>query len=105
MSPGIHSKIGIPDNSITVESCSRERETKSNKKKKKKETSSREITATKIDGGRSTPLLQLQNFLSRCLSLYTAKRTNQAEGCYQNFRLRDKLNYCHGSSNDGEKNK
>ena len=37
MSPGIHSKIGIPDNSITVESCSRERETKSNKKKKKKD--------------------------------------------------------------------
>lgn len=23
----------------------------------------------------------------------SAKRTNQAEGCYQNFRLRDKLNY------------
>lgn len=27
------------------------------------------------------------------LFFHFAKRTNQAEGCYQNFRLRDKLNY------------
>lgn len=33
--------------------------------------------------------------------LFTAKRTNQAEGCYQNFRLRDKLNHHHGSLERG----
>jgi len=27
------------------------------------------------------------------LFFHFAKRTNQAEGCYQNFRLCDKLNY------------
>jgi len=30
---------------------------------------------------------------SASLFFHFAKRTNQAEGCYQNFRLRDKLNY------------
>ena len=51
MSPGIHSKIGIPDNSITVESCSRERETKSNKKKRRKRHQAAKLLLRKSMGG------------------------------------------------------
>lgn len=35
------------------------------------------------------------------LFFHFARRTNQAEGCYQNFRLRDKLNYGGNSDTGG----
>lgn len=49
-------------------------------------------------GQRHCAVRTVLEFLVLLLLLFTTKRTNQAEGCYQNFRLRDKLNY-YGSLN------